>query len=167
LASKEAEQIMVKKSVRFDKVIRLCLIATRADYIQAGVRKDLWYLEEDFLTFKFEAAKERRSTESAALELAKIRAATIGEVENNSDDIDIEQSVDSPLEDIFIPIVVEESLIKSGMGNKSKSMMFTIPKNYSSPSEFKQVDDYKCIEPCSKSDVCRHHHSQAHSFLFA
>ena len=52
----------IKKKVSIDNCVRVILITSRAEYMQAGLFSSLWYKHEDYIEFKKETLKELAST---------------------------------------------------------------------------------------------------------
>ena len=48
------------KKVRFSNCVKVILIASRQEYINSGIKKNLWYLDEDFTSFKLDTIHEKK-----------------------------------------------------------------------------------------------------------
>jgi len=75
LKSGQPFRARLKKKVCFDTCVRVILITSRGEYMQAGMYSTLWYKHEDYIEFKKETLKD----------LASISIDILKNVNNNDD----------------------------------------------------------------------------------
>jgi hypothetical protein len=88
------------KKVTFSNCVKVILIASRQEYIDSGIKKNLWYLDEDFTSFKLDRIHEKKMITS---------------IENsskivNNDDIAIENNDEISANDVHDTNPLNENL---------------------------------------------------------
>lgn len=136
-----------QNSVKIDRVVKVCLIASRKDFRDAGLASKLWYLEEDFTSFKLDAKREKREREREALKACRV--SELEEIENSF----ANQEVDIEISDFLTDATVEPDKLQAssdiiGIGPRRKSFHSLAPESDDNDEvdvfSFMQVDSDGC-----------------------